>query len=96
MPAQTATVTCEGDDTIIRISGRVRLPQGPILIREDKHTGELILAPVEPRPVEGSWAQLFAEFDALPRDEHWDEFIKVMQERPMNRLPVERDLFPGE
>ena len=94
--AHTATITEDGGDTIVRIPGKVMLPQGPVLVRENELTGEIVLSPVLKSSEPQSWAEFFERLDRLPRDEHWDEFLQVMEERPMNRPPVERSLFPRE
>ena len=96
MAAHTATVSSDGDDTVIRIAGHVRLPLGPALVKEVEATGELVLAPVGAPLQPYSWDELFQCFDAQPRDEYWSEFMRVMQARPMNRLPVDRDIFGGK
>ncbi len=91
--AHTATIVEDGDDTIVRFAGRVRLPAGPVLVREDESTGEIILAPVPQSGETNPWIDFFDAMDAIPRDERWDAFVQVMKERPMNRPPVERNLF---
>jgi hypothetical protein len=96
MAAHSAIVTNEEDETVIRIQGHVRLPLGPVLVREVEETGEVILAPVVETSHPNPWFELFDSLDRQPRDEHWDEFSKVMRERPINRLPVERNLFGKE
>ncbi len=94
--AHTATVTEEGDETIVRIAGKILLPQGPVLVREDEKTGEIVLSPVPRLQGSRSWTEFFNRLDQLPHDEHWDQFLQVMEERPMNRLPAERNLFPDD
>ncbi len=94
--AHTATITEEGDDTIVRIAGKISLPKGPVLVREDESTGEVVLSSLAEAKEPRSWAEFFDRLDQLPRDEHWDNFLQIMEERPMNRLPVERNLFPDE
>ena len=94
--AHTATVTEEGEDTIVRITGKISLLKGPVLVRENETTGEIVLSPLAEAKEPQSWAEFFRCLDQLPRDEHWDAFLQVMEERPMNRLPVERNLFPDE
>lgn len=94
--AHTATVAEDGDDTIVRFSGKVRLPAGPVLVREDEVTGEVILAPVPPVQEPNPWIDFFDAMDRIPRDEHWNAFIQVMEERPMNRPPMARNLFADE
>jgi len=39
------------------------------------------------------WITFFDAMRNAPRDEHWNEFMRVMKERPMNQLPIERNLF---
>jgi hypothetical protein len=83
-----ATVSEEGVDTVIRFSGKVRLPQGPVSVREIESTGEIVLAPIAPTGEQtGSWAAFLDHLARTPRD---PEFMK---ERPMNRPPVDGKLF---
>ena len=89
--AQTANVTEEGFSTVVRFAGRVRLPSGPVSVREIESTGEIVLAPIAPavQPAD-SWDAFFEDMSRRPRD---PEFMK---ERPMNRPPVDRKLFSEE
>jgi hypothetical protein len=96
MAAHTAIVTSEGTETIIRIPGPVRIPSGPVIVRENEETGELILSPSPDTPQPKTWSEFFDNLDHQVRDEHWDAFFKVMHDRPMNRPPVDRKLFAGE
>ncbi len=86
--AHTAIVTMDGSNTLIRIEGRISLPEGPVCMRENPQTGEIVLssriAPSHPE----SWADFFALIDSREPD---PEF---MRERPMNRPPLEKKLFP--
>lgn len=92
----SAHVTTEGNETVIRIPGPGHLPSGRVNARANLVTGEMVLTPEQSSSAPTTWAEFFDHMDAQPRDEHWDEFMKVMKERPMNRPPVERDLFPGK
>ncbi len=87
MSTRTAFVTSEGDETVVRISGRVRLASGPVAIREIEATGELILAPLETVNPPDTWTSFFARLNQRPGDP------RFMSERPMNRIPLEKDLF---
>ena len=88
--APTATVRTDGNDSVIRFEGKISLPEGPVCMRENPHTGEIVLsARLTPSHPE-SWADLFALIDSREPD---PEF---MRERPMNRLPVEKNLFPDD
>ena len=42
---------------------------------------------------DNAFLKFFEAMDLVPRDEHWDAFMKLMEERPMNQLPVEKNLF---
>lgn len=88
--AHTATVTEDGEDTIVRISGKINLPKGPVLVRENKSTGEVVLSSQAAPAREDSWAAFFALIDSREPDPDF------MRERPMNRLPVEKNLFPDD
>ena len=86
-----ATVTEEGVDTVVRFSGKVRLPRGPVSVREIEATGEIVLAPIAPsRELADNWAAFLDHLAQTPRD---PEFMK---ERPMNRPPVDRKLFADD
>ena len=54
--AHSATITEEGDQTIVRIPGKVMLSEGPILVREDEKTGAIILCLVPKSQGPRSWA----------------------------------------
>lgn len=86
MSTRTAIITSEGDETVVRISGRVRLASGPVAVREIEATGELVLAPLRASQPD-TWV---AFFDRLNRREPDSDF---MAERPMNRIPPDKDLF---
>ncbi|HEX9200342.1 MAG TPA: hypothetical protein VF865_12335 [Acidobacteriaceae bacterium] len=88
---RTANVTEEGVHTVVRFSGRVRLPRGPVSVREIEATGEIVLTPISP-PSEraDSWDAFLDHLASTPRD---PEFMK---ERPLNRPPVDRKLFSDE
>jgi hypothetical protein len=89
--AHIATVTEEGVDTVVRFSGKVRLPQGPVSVREIEGTGEIVLAPIAPSEEKAdSWDAFLDHLARTPRD---PEFMK---ERPMNRPPVDRKLFADD
>ncbi len=42
---------------------------------------------------ENPWVTFFDAMQNAPRDEHWEEFMRVMKERPLNQLPTERTFF---
>ena len=42
------------------------------------------------------WLAFFEDMRNAPRDEQWAEFSRVMRERPLNRVPVDRNLFADE
>ena len=88
--AHTATVITDGNDTLIRIEGKISLPEGPVCLRENLQTGEIVLSSrVTPSRPE-SWADLFALIESRAPDPDF------MRERPMNRLPVEKNLFADD
>jgi hypothetical protein len=89
--ARTANVTEEGIHTVVRFSGRVRLPQGTVSVREIDGTGEVVLTPITPPsgPAD-TWDAFLDHLASTPRD---PEFMK---ERPLNRPPVDRKLFSDE
>jgi antitoxin VapB len=102
-----ATVTEDGVDTVVRFSGKVRLPQGPVSVREIEATGEIVLAPIaKERPMNRPPVDLKLFSDGSAKRMSWDEFFDLvgtldvpeeyMAERPMNRLPVERTIFEDD
>jgi len=79
-----AEVVRDGDSQIVRIPADFHLDSGTVEIRRNDETGELILtAPAKRR----TWDEFFDLVGRLnvPQD--------YMSERPMNRLPVERNIF---
>lgn len=88
---QTANVSEEGFATVVRFSGKVRLPSGPVSVREIESTGEIVLAPIASaaQPVD-SWDAFLDHLAQTPRDPGF------MKDRPMNRPPVDRKLFSDE
>jgi hypothetical protein len=89
--AHIATVTEEGLDTVIRFSGKVRLPEGTVSVREIEATGEIVLSPIAPSTQPGdSWGAFLDDMSRRPRD------TEFMRERPMNRPPSDRKLFAEE
>jgi hypothetical protein len=89
--AHTAIVTEEGIHTVVRFSGKVSLPYGPVAVREIEETGEIILTPISPSAqLTDSWAAFLDHLARTPRD---PEFMK---DRPLNRPPIDRKLFPDE
>ena len=87
--ARAAIVSQEGDDTLVRIPGKIALPDGPILVREESELGELILSSEQRPRVSRSPEDFFAFRSSLLQDEHWEHF---MAERPLNT--VRRKPFP--
>jgi hypothetical protein len=88
---QTANVTEEGFATVVRFSGKVRLPSGPVSVREIESTGEIVLAPIaSAAETADSWDAFLDHLAQTPRD---PEFMK---DRPMNRPPIDRKLFSNE
>lgn len=87
--APTATITEEGDQEVVRLPREVPLKPGSVSY-EVKSDGTLEWKPVENNERQRAWTEFL---DALAAREPDPEF---MAERPMNRLPVERNLFPDD
>jgi hypothetical protein len=86
----TDTITEEGDEKVVRFPGGVPLSRGEVTY-EIKPSGELVLKQVSEQARakrQADWIAFLDEIAARPPDPDF------MKERPMNRLPIERDLWP--
>jgi hypothetical protein len=90
----TATITEEGSEKVIRLPAGVPLQPGPVSVEIESNGGVHLKS--GPENVANPWIELMDAMDKLPRDEQWQAFVNVMQERPMNQPPVERNLFPHD
>lgn len=81
---QTAKLFKNGASQAVRLPAEFRFPGKEVRIRRDKKTGDVILSPVA---ATGDWDAFFELMRTIdvPKD--------FMQERPMNLLPRERNLF---
>jgi len=77
--------------------GGLRMSTTPVISTETELTDQSAVSPdrnaSQETPEENPWITFFDAMRNAPRDEHWHEFMRVMKERPMNQLPVERNLF---
>ncbi len=89
MAAQIATVTQEGEEIVVRFPQDVPIQVGSVSYRIGAR-GEVVLAPVSTAARQEAWIAFLDRIEARDPD---PEFMK---ERPMNRLPVERNLFPDD
>ncbi len=87
--AHTATVTEEGDEKVVRFPKEVALNPGCVSY-EVKADGTLELKPFNSEERQRAWIELLKAVAAREPDPDF------MTERPMNRLPVERNLFPDD
>ncbi len=76
-----------GASQAVRLPQEFRFEADEVFIRRDEATGEVVLSE---RPTPKSWEQFFELMQTLDVP---DDF---MADRPMNRLPVNRNLFRDE
>jgi antitoxin VapB len=81
-----AKLFMNGSSQAVRLPADFRFEGDRVYIRRDDISGDVILSQ---RPDTGGWNELFQLVDSI---ESCPDF---MNERPMNRLPLERDLFEG-
>lgn len=83
---QTARVFTNGNSQAVRLPKEFRLPSGPVFIRKDVATGDIVIST---RPASGSWA----DFLALRARTHGaGDFL---QERALNQVEPPRDPLEG-
>ena len=87
--AHTATITEEGEEKVIRLPREVPLKLGSVSY-EVKADGSLELKPSDGGERQRAWVEFL---EAIAAREPDPEFMAT---RPMNRLPVERNLFFDE
>jgi hypothetical protein len=88
----TATITEEGDEKILRLPAGVPLEAGEVTY-EIRSTGELVLKQLSE---EARARRQAVWIDFLDRIAARGPDTDFMNERPMNRIPFERDLWPDE
>jgi antitoxin VapB len=73
-----------GASQAVRLPAEFRFPGDDVYATRDEKTGDVILSS---SPGVEVWDEIFARFHAadVPED--------FMKDRPMNRLPVDRDIF---
>lgn len=81
---RTAKLFKNGASQAVRLPAEFRFPGEEVSIRRDEKTGDVILSP---QTSLGDWNAFFALARTIDVPE---EFMK---ERPLNVLPVERNLF---
>ena len=87
--AHIATVTEEGDEKVVRLPRKIPLKPRCISY-EVRADGTLELKPFNSEERQRAWIEFLETIAARKPDPDF------MAERPMNRLPVERNLFPDE
>jgi antitoxin VapB len=73
-----------GASQAVRLPAEFRFPGKEVYVSRDEATGNVILSSAPGTEV---WDEIFARFHAanIPND--------FMEDRPMNRIPEERDIF---
>jgi len=89
MAAHTAIVTEEAGEKIVHLPSDVPLKPGPVSYTIGNQ-GEIVLASPEQTDKQAAWIAWLDHLDSTPRDPNF------MKERPMNRPPVEKNLFPDD
>jgi len=84
---KTAKLFKNGASQAVRLPLEFRFDSDEVYITRDDQTGDVLLSN---RPSSQAWREFFELADSaeIPAD--------FMSSRPMNRAPVERDLFPAE
>jgi antitoxin VapB len=80
----TAKLFRNGASQAVRLPAEFRFKGTEVFISRDAVTGNVILSE---RPGSDAWAEFFA---SRPVGKEVDEYLS---ERPMNQIPVERDIF---
>jgi antitoxin VapB len=81
---RTAQIVTDGTIQVVRLPEGIRFSGDEVYITQDAKTGDAFLST---RPAASAWSKLFAPFLKI---EVPDEF---MADRPMNEVPVDRNLF---
>ncbi|MGI8772061.1 MAG: antitoxin [Acidobacteriaceae bacterium] len=84
---RTAKLFKNGASQAVRLPSEFRFSGDEVYISRDDATGNVVLSDSPGAEVWGSFFDLMRAVD-VPAD--------FMEDRPMNRLPVERDLFAKE
>ncbi|MEN3794620.1 AbrB family transcriptional regulator [Fulvimarina sp. MAC3] len=82
-----AKLFTNGARQAVRLPAEFRFDGDEVYIRRDETTGDVVLST---RPGTRAWSDFFELMETI---EVLDAF---MADRPMNRLPVERDIFGDE
>ena len=92
-----ATITVEDGRTVIQFSRRLDLPEGEAIARFDQKSGDIHVEKVShPEAQRQAWVTLLDRIANSTNDVHTAEFDRIMRERPLNRPPIEKNLFPHE
>lgn len=86
-PRRVAKLFRNGASQAVRLPAEFRFDGDEVFIRREPATGDVVLSRM---PRIDTWDELF---DFLDEVQTSDDF---MSDRPMNQLPVERDLFQEE
>lgn len=81
---RTAKLFRNGASQAVRLPAEFRFPGIEVAIRRDEKTGEVVLSPI---PTLGDWDTFFQFMRSVDVPEDF------MKERPLNKPPVERNLF---
>jgi antitoxin VapB len=82
--SSTAKLFRNGASQAVRLPAEFRFEGSEVFISRDAETGDVILSS---RPGAKAWSEFFR----LARSA--DETSQFMSDRPMNKLPVEKDIF---
>jgi antitoxin VapB len=81
---RTAKLFRNGASQAVRLPAEFRFKGTEVFISRDEATGNVVLSE---SPAENVWTEFFASRPVGP------EVDEYMSERPMNQIPVERDIF---
>lgn len=80
----TAKLFRNGASQAVRLPAEFRFEGTEVFISRDEATGNVVLSE---RPGAADWEEFFRELRAIP------DTPEFMAERPMNQIPVEREIF---
>ena len=84
----TAKIFMNGASQAVRLPMEFRFDATEVYVSRDEATGDVVLST---RPGASAWAEFFRSARSAGNDA-----TEFMVERPMNQLPVEKDLFSAE
>jgi antitoxin VapB len=82
-----AKIFRNGASQAVRLPAEFRFEGTEVYISRDEETGDVVLST---QPSARIWGEFFRSLREIP------ERVNFMPDRPMNQLPVQKDLFSSE